>query len=317
MNNRAADGLALLQQQQAWVEAQGDNSTLAAYRTARSSIHAFGDQLPEAIAEVQLAVQAATAAHDWPSALPAMSNQGVMHYWRGEYPAAHAVLAQARALREKLYGSRGSGIKIDIHLGAVLYELGRHAEARAMLEGALAEMLTWPDNGYRRTECLLTHNHLAQMFIATGQADAAAEVLAFDASGVADRFYGRRLTLRLRWQRLFGRVDPALVTELHGLTARVPSPFNRLLMELELARQLPPAEAAAAFERLNDNPAVPQRPGLQLHVAALTASAWAAAGKAGAAQRWRLQAQDLRSRCAPFDMHPDELAALLDTASAA
>jgi tetratricopeptide (TPR) repeat protein len=235
---------------------------------------------------VQLAVQVAAAASDWTNVLPALSNQGVMHYWRGEYSAAHAVLAQARAHRERLYGSSGSGIKIDIHLGAVLYELGRVDEAQGMLEGALAEMQRWPDNEYRRTECLLTDNHLAQMFMALGRADAAAQVLAHDASGVADRFYGRRLTLRLRWQRLFGSVDPVLVTELEAVAARVPSPFNRGLMTLELGRQQPPPAAAAACEALYHSPVAVQRPGLQLHAAALAAQACARAGNAPDAQHW-------------------------------
>ena len=55
---------------------------------------------------------ASCAAQDWPNALPAMSNLGVMYYWRGENAAAHEVLASARAQREQLYGG-GAGIKID------------------------------------------------------------------------------------------------------------------------------------------------------------------------------------------------------------
>ena len=315
MNNRAAEGLALLQERQAWVDTEGDAATQALQRIARASIHAFGDQLALAIAEGRQAAQLATAAQDWPNALPALSNLGVMLYWRGEYAAAHEVLAQAREHRERLYGSSGSGIKIDIHLGAVLYEIGRADPAQAMLQGAVAEMLTWPDSEYRRTECLLAHNHLAQMFIALGRADEAAQVLAQDASGVADRFLGRRLALRLRWQRVFGRVDPALVADLQAVAARVPSPFNRGLMELELARQLPPQAAAAALEALNDNPAVQQRPGLQLHVAALAAQACARAGQAPAAQRWVARARALRPHCAPFDMHTSEFEALLAEAA--
>ncbi len=311
MNNRAAEGLALLQERQDWIDHEADVASKVMHRIARSSIHAFGDQLAEAIAEVQKAVQLAAAARDWPNVLPALSNQGVMHYWRGEYSAAHQVLAQAREHRERLYGSSGSGIKIDIHLGAVLYEVGRVDEAQNMLEGAIAEMQRWPDNDYRRTECLLTDNHLAQMFIALGRADAAAQVLAHDASGVADRFYGRRLTLRLRWQRLFGSVDPALVAELQAVAARVPSPFNRGLMALELARQLPPEDAAAAFEALHDSPVAVQRPGLQLHAAALAAQACARAGQVPAAQRWKQLVKALSERCAPFDMHPTELRDLL------
>ncbi len=311
MNNRADEGLALLLQHEPWIESEAEDATRAHYRQARANIFAFGDRLPEAVAEGRRALEAFAAAQDWPNALPAMSNLGVMHYWRGEYEAAHAVLAQARAQRERLYGSSGSGIKIDIHLGAVLYELGRPDEAQAMLEGALAEMARWPDSEYRRTECLLAHNHLAQMFMALGRADEAATVLAHDATGVAERFYGRRVTLRLRWQRLFGQVDAAPVSELQALVARLASPFNRALMELELARQLPPAAALAEYQRLHDSAVARQRPGLQLHVAALAAQAARSAGDVAQAAAWAADGQDLLRRCAPFDMSGAEARALL------
>ena len=312
MNNRADDGLALLAQHEGWVLAQPDLATRANHHQARASIFAYGDRLPEALAEGRLALAAASAANDWPQALPTMSNLGLMHYWRGEYRDAHDVLAHARTQRERLYGSAGSGIKIDIHLGAVLYELGQDDAAQAMLQGALAEIHRWPVNEYQRTDLLLAHNHLAQMHLARGHADAAAAVLAEDASGVADRFYGRRLALRLRWQRLFGQPDPALVAELQALAARVASPFNRSLMDLELARQLPPDQALAEFERLHDSPVAVQRPGLQLHAAALAADAAARAGLADAAQRHGQAARALQARCAPFDMAADEAQALLD-----
>ncbi len=302
MNNRAEQGLALLQTQEAWIEGQPDPSERATYRQARSSIFAFGDRLAEAVAEGRLALQAQTEAQDWPGALPTLSNLGVMHYWRGEIEAAHAVLSQAREIRERLYGSAGSGIKIDVHLGAVLYERGEHAAAQAMLEGALAEMARWPDNEYTRTDRLLAHNHLAQMFIALGRAEEAAAVLAQDASGVADRFYGRRLTLRLRWQRLFGQVDPALREELQALASRLASPFNRALMELELARHAAPEAALAVAQGLAESAVAQQRPGLQLHAVALAAQAARQAGDAVAAQALAQQAHDLLGRCRPFDL---------------
>jgi len=316
MNNRADEGLALLQQLQAWIDGEADLETKALYRLARANIFAFGDRLPEAITEARQALDDSAAAQDWPNALPAMSNLGVMHYWRGEYTAARAVLEQARAQRERLYGSGGSGIKIDIHLGAVLYECGEPEVAQAMLEGALAEMQRWPDNEYRRTECLLAHNHLAQMHIACGRADAAAAALAHDASGVAERFYGRRLTLRMRWQRVFGQVDPALRSELQALAERLASPFNRTLMELELARHQPPLQALAEFSRLHHSPVAVQRPGLQLHAAALAARAAQQANDAVAARAFAAAARSLHAHCAPFDMSAAELQALLQAAAA-
>jgi hypothetical protein len=183
-------------------------------------------------------------------------------------------------------------------------------------------MLTWPDNDYRRTEILLAHNHLAQMFMALGQADAAAAVLAHDCTGVADRFLGRRLALRLRWQRLFGQRTgsaPALSlqTELQNLVARLASPFNRTLMELELARHLPTADALLEYERLHHSPVAQQRPGLQLHTAALLAHGCQQAGLAGhagqarPAKAWARTAHRLAASCQPFDLPVHELQQLL------
>ncbi len=314
MSDRAEAGLALLARNERWIETAADAETRAHYRLARSSMHAFGDRLEQAIAEGRLALAAFAAAGNWTEALPAMSNLGVMHYWRGECAEAHAVLAEARARREALYGRGGAGIKIDIHLGAVLHELGRHAEARAMLEGAVAELRRMPPADYIRTDILLAENHLAQMAIALGQADAAAAALASSTEGLAERWVGRRLALRLRWQRCFGAVDAALVAELQGVVARLASPFNRVLMELELARLLPPADALATCTALHDNPAVQVRPGLQLHCAALALQMARGAGDAAAAQRWETAARGLMLRCQPFDMAGSELARILGAA---
>jgi hypothetical protein len=312
MNNRADDALALLAAHERWISTETAASERLPYRITRSSIFAFGDRLAEALQDGHLAIAAGTEAQDWPQVLPAMSNVGVMHYWRGEYAQAQDVLTRARGLRERLYGSSGSGIKIDIHLGAVQYELGDSQAAQALLEGAVAEMARWPDNEYRRTECLLADNHLAQMFMALSRADDAARVLAHDATGVADRFYGRRLSLRLRWQRLYGHVDPALVAELQALSARVASPFNRALMVLELSRQQPPVQAWPVLLALAGSPVVLQRPGLALHVAALACGAAQGAGDAVGAARQARHGQALLSQCAPFDMAPAEARDLLD-----
>lgn len=149
------------------------------------------------------------------------------------------------------------------------------------------------------------------MFIATGQADAAAAVLAVDARGVAERFCGRRLALRLRWQRVFAQVDPGLVAELGAVAARVASPFNRALMSLELARQLPVDSALQSIEAVFCGPPALQRPGLQLHAAALAVQLSKKRGDDRGSAVWAAKAQALRHMCGPFDMHPQELQALL------
>jgi hypothetical protein len=89
------------------------------------------------------------------------------------------------------------------------------------------------------------------------------------------------------------------------------------MMELELARQLPPEQALAEASRLHDSAVARQRPGLQLHAAALAAQAARAAGLAVQAAQFSTTAQALLQRCAPFDMSGSEARALLAAATSA
>ena len=144
--------------------------------------------------------------------------------------------------------------------------------------------------------------------------------MASDTAGLAERFVGRRLVLRSRWQRCFThQVDAALVAalvaELQALVARLGSPFNRALKALELARLLPPDQALAEYTRHHDSPVVLARPGSQLHAAAMAADAAGRAGLRGAARHWVLRASVLAERCGPFDLSAHELAEVLGRAA--
>ncbi|WP_158288835.1 BTAD domain-containing putative transcriptional regulator [Rubrivivax albus] len=311
MNDRAADAMALLDGCLPWMRGAAPPADRVSFRLTRSSVHAFSDALAEAIAEGGLAIDEALAINDLVDALPALSNVGLFHYWRGEYPQARARLELGRTLRDRHVGRAGAGIKIDVHLGAVLAELGETAAAQALLDDARSVIEAWPDGEQRRTECLLVDNHLAQMLLAAGRLDEAAEVLAREDSGVADRFRGRRLALRLRWCRLQGRTDVALIRELKAVAEAVASPFNRMLMALELARQAPPDRALAEARALADLPAAMQRPGLRLHALAVAAAAARSAGQDTLAVALARQARDLAGHCAPFDLGAADFAALL------
>ncbi len=310
MNNRVDDGLAMLQTLDAWVNQVADLQTRTNHRLARANILAFGDRLTEAIADGLHALQLAQEAKNWPDALPAMNNLGVMHYWRGEYDTARALLEQARALRERLFGSGGSGLKIDTQLGAVLAECGEHAAAQQVLEGVIAAWAALPSNTYVRTDSLIAENHLAQMHLALGRYDAAAPLVNQDPGDVAERFAVRRLTLRLRWQRLSGMPEPATIAALTAMAAQVASPFNRCQAELELARQAPPAQALPALLAWRDHAVCRERPGLQLHATTLAARAAHLLGDEAQARVLAEAAAVLALRCAPFDMTRQEVQAV-------
>ncbi len=317
MNDRAADAMALLDACLPWMTGEAPAADRVSFRLARSSVHAFNDVLDAAIAEGDQAIDAALASQDLVNALPAISNVGLFHYWRGEYPQARQRLELGRTLRDRHIGRAGAGIMLDMHLGAVLAELGEDEAAEAMLLGARAEMERWPDGEHRRTQCLLVDNHLAQNHLVRGRLDAAAEVLAHDDHGVADRFLGRRLALRLRWHRLQGRTAPALHQELQAVAARVASPFNRALMQLELARHAPAASALDQALAVAELPAAHQRPGLRLHALAVAAAAAREAASPRQASRLARKARALAARCAPFDLGRAECATLLARAEAA
>lgn len=318
MNGRGADGLALLDLCAPYMDGAATAAERVSYRIARSSVHAFHDDLADAIAEGKLAIDAALAAKDWTNALPALSNVGLMHHWRGELAQARDALVQGRALRDRHFGRGGAGIKLDIHLGAVLAALGESEAAEAMLCGARDEIARWTDGVERQTELLLADNHLARLLLDTGRGEAAAAVLARDDSGVADRYRGRRLALRLQWQRRFGAaVDPALLAETRELAERMASPFNRGVVDLELARHGPPAEALAMARAVAASAAAAARPGLRLHALALAAASAREAGDGVAANALAAEAESLRAVCAPFELTAAECDAMLQRARGA
>ena len=102
-----------------------------------------------------------------------------------------------------------------------------------------------------------------------------------------------------------------MLADLQALAARLASPFNRTLMALELARQLPPDQAGLELAGLLHSPVVQQRPGLQLHATVLLAQAAQQAGSSAAALGHAQSARALQAQCAPFDMSPAEADALL------
>ena len=303
------EGLAAMRQHETWVDTQGDPRVTAMYRSRLSYIHMFGDQLVDAIAEEERAMAALHELEDWPLALPCMSNIGMMRYWRGEFELAKAMLVDANALRERLHG-RGQSVEVDIHLGNVLRDLGETEAAHQVLSAALTYLGSQPDNEMTRHYRVISENQLAQLWLMRGEPALAATLLATESAGIADRYRATRLKLRLRLQRCFGEVDLGLRDELRALTPTLPA-FNRLLAELELARLLPAAEAPAEYARMHDSPAAKQRPGLQLHAAAMAAEMTRAAGEKDAAMAWISVANELKTRCHPFDIDASEVNRIL------
>ena len=117
--------------------------------------------------------------------------------------------------------------------------------------------------------------------------------------------------MKLRVERLHGGATDALLVQARALAPLIDSRFTRVLFDLELAKLLPPAAAAAEYLRLYSDPAAGQRPGLLLHAAACAAAALRAAGRAREAAAWAAKAKHLRGSCHPYDLTNSELQACL------
>jgi DNA-binding SARP family transcriptional activator len=300
--DRGQDALTLLARHEAWARREADDRTRCNFVLLRAHTCLRANRLGDALEQGQLALDDARQSQVWTIVLPAMNLLGTIHTACGEFALARSLLTEARDLRDRIFGRMASGLQIDVQLGHVLCCCGEFAASQEILESAREMLLKGGGNAAINDDTALLDNHLAQLFMVQGRSAEAAAVLARDMQDVQEGHCGRRLTLRLRWQRLFGKVDPGLRDELQALASRLASPFNRALMELELARHLPPLHALAEAQRLAASAVAQQRPGLQLHAVALAALAARQTGDTATVRALCRQGHALLSRCTPFDL---------------
>ncbi len=302
-----AQALETLEAHRSWVMAEGLPAERGDFHSAMAAVLGFVDRLEPAVEASRQAISELRAAALWTRLLPALSNLGLLLHWRGRLPEAEAALVEARQLRDRMHG-QGSGIVIDLNLGAVQRDLGEYAAADSTFTAALAELRPRADvDGEMRTDCVLAENHHAQLWLSLGQADVAVDALRTDDASIAPRFRSRRVALRLRAARMLGRTPGALVAQAEKMREAIDSPFALALLELELARSHPDDRALAVLERLLCETVTLERPGLMLHAAARAAHAAMALGDLERAQRHLQSVQALHATSAPFDMDRGEL----------
>jgi len=310
---RGDEALALqtLEAQRPWAMAQGTVAAQIELHCALSGVLGFVDRLGPAIDEARRAVADLRSTGRLARMLPMLSNMGLLLHWRGELAEARTVLSEAAQLRDRMHGS-GSALVIDVHLGAVLRDLGEHDAAERVLVAAIAELRRRGGVGDdAHTDAVLAENHLAQLWLARGEPARALALLAGDDAGLAPRFRGRRIALRLRAARAQGRADTGLLAQAQALVDTLDSPFNRALLEIEVACALPPTDALVILTRLLGAPAPRERPGLLLHLAARAAQAELALGELARARRHVEHVQALLPSFAPFDIERDEVARIV------
>jgi DNA-binding SARP family transcriptional activator len=307
MRGDEAAAFRTLEAHRPWVMTHGSIIERAEFHSTVSGVLGFCDRLRPAIDAAAQAVAELRAAGHHASTLPMLSNMGLLLHWRGELGEAKTILSEAAVLRDRVHG-RGSALVIDLHLGGVLRDRGEYAAAEAMLEAVLGEFRSaMATGGDLRTDVVIGESHLAQLWLSLGGPIRALDLLASDDAGIALRFRGRRMALRLRAARLQGRAEPALLAEAEAMVAVHDSPFNRTMLELEVACAWPAARALPVLVRLLGEPVSLERPGLLMHVAARAAAAELSLGHVAEAERYVRQVQDLLTRSAPFDIDRAEV----------
>lgn len=304
MADRADEAIALLDSQRAAAPGSHGPRERAKLEAAMAGVLGYADRLVPAIAASGRAIAALAAAGAAAELLPVRSNLGLLHHWRGDLDAAKAALQEAAELRDRIEG-RGSAIAIDIHLGAVLRDRGEFAAALERLLPARAVAAAAARSGGDATDLVMIENHLAPLWLMLGRPDRAEAALETPTDGVGDRFVARRLALRLRIARRLGHPRDALREAAADLLRTLDSPFNRVLLELEAARD--DDAPRTAFERLLALDLVRERPGLQLHVGVRLAKACLDAGAVPAARQRIDEVLALDRQHAPFDIERGEV----------
>lgn len=316
-----AAAVALVEQHRDWVHASADAATRAQFHVALTGIHGFNNRLQPAIEHAHAAITWHRAADNPSGVLAMQANIGLYRLWRGELELASAVLSEAQALRDRMQGG-GSSLIIDVNLACVQRDQGHYAQAAALLEHVLAQYRSVASAaGEPPTDRVVAENHLASVWLMSGELDAAQALLSGDDDGVDLRFRARRMALQLRLLRRRGSAAAATAYATLWPIARAAANallpgFHRALTELELASTLPAREAAAEFARLCDAPPVRERPGMRLHAALKAAEASARIGQSDNVRAFLTQAQHLAQLAAPFDLRPEDVMALTSAAQA-
>ncbi|MBK8526922.1 MAG: AAA family ATPase [Rubrivivax sp.] len=306
---RGEEALAVqtLQAHQEWVMSHGRPAERGDFHLAMAGVLGFVDHLGPAVEASRQAIAELRAAALWARLLPALSNLGLLLHWSGQLPEARDVLMEAQQLRDRMHG-QGSGLVIDLNLGAVQRDMGDYLAGDQTFAAALEQLRTRADgDGEMRTDCVLAENHHAHLWLSLGQVERALDALITDDKTIAARFRARRVGLRLRAARMQGRSRGTLVNEAEAMLASIDSPFHRSLLALEVARSLPGERALAACERVLLERGTLGRPGLLLHAATAAAQASMVLGDVDRAWRHLDGVQALLASCAPFDIDRADL----------
>jgi len=220
-----------------------DADPLQQYKFATDFGHALSQagQWPDAIEAITRAVGLAEQLGDLAECIVNLTNLAGALGYVGRMADAVVHAERARALRDRMGIAVGAPMAHnDMILGMLYVALGRYREALQAFE--------WADRHFRAGGApmwiAVNDNHRALAMVHLGQPARALRLLAAD-STLPRSTQARRLTIRARADQALGRAGALNLKAALDLLGTEAATVLRVGSQLDLARELPPAEAVA------------------------------------------------------------------------
>jgi DNA-binding SARP family transcriptional activator len=264
----------------------------------------YCDRRRDAIAWREKLIEQLTAASDWSVLHVALTDQALSIYYLGEIEPSLAFYERARSLHERLGAGKGWSLLDDMAMAGHYRELGRFAESLQLTQDTLAAMRS----GAFDTWIYNTENDLANAYILLGQTQRALNALTALPDDAPGWVRAGRLATRARVERWRGQPARALYEQARTLVAELDTrSYVRLKIDIEVAREMPPAQGAARLAELIDEAVGRQYGGLERNALAYRIEALQRSGDAaGAGALARTNLAELAAR-APVSIYPAEL----------
>ncbi len=264
--------------------------------TCHARVLEAADRRTEAVTAYAAAVERALAQERYATAHATLTDQAVALYYLGQLEPSLAAYERARALRDRIAGGRGWSRMDDMALGGHYRELGRFAEALALLEPTAAALR---DEG-NGVWAVNAEHELAATWLALGQTARAKHALGALPPASPDWLRAGRLLAQARLGRASGRPAAALLAEALALLGpRFGRSYVRLRVEVEWLAEADAEPACRRLAAIRDEAVQRQQFGLLRLVAVQQIDALLRAGRPGEAGRLAAQDRSLFEQSVP------------------
>jgi len=262
-----------------------------------------GDRRRDAIAARERVIAQATAASDWSALHVVLTDQALSIYYLGDIETSLALYERARALHERLGEGKGWSLLDDMAMAGHYRELGRYAESLRLTQETLVAMRQGGFDAWIYN----TENDLANAYLLLGQTQRALNAMT-PLPDVPGWVRAGRLATRARIERWRGQPSRSLYEEARVLVAELDTrSYVRLKIDIEVAREMPPAERVERLSALIAEAAERQYGGLERHALAYQFEALHAVGDFQGVKALAQQKLADLERLAPISIYPAEL----------